>query len=134
MRSAQAQGLLNQFVGNGPIGICEIQPQHHQVPLVLLGFPDQLCDHVCVHQTPWHLRDPSFLDQGVNIRIPQEVVGQVPDNNTEEYLSLNTDGSELVDGLRLFLLRNPHPFCKPPLLSNLSPPPYDLQDLPELEE
>ncbi|KAL7884236.1 hypothetical protein AOLI_G00070060 [Acnodon oligacanthus] len=30
-----------------------------------------------------------------------------------------------------FLRRNPHPFCKPPLLSNLSPPPYDLQDFPE---
>ncbi|KAL7878799.1 hypothetical protein AOLI_G00097730 [Acnodon oligacanthus] len=86
-----AQGLLNQFVGYGPIGVCEIQPQHHQVPLVLPGFPDQLCDHACVLQTPWHLWDPSFLDRGVNIRIPQEVVSQAPGNNAEEYLSLNTE-------------------------------------------
>lgn len=71
------QGLSDYNCFSSPTNVCEVQPQQHQVPLVLLGFLEQLCDHTCVLQTPQHHQDHSFLDRGGNVNVFQVVVSHL---------------------------------------------------------
>lgn len=107
------QGLSDNNCFSSPTNVCEVQPQQHQVPLVLLGFLEQLCDHACVLQTPQHHQDHSFLDPRWQCKC-FSCGSQVPGYIAEEYLSLHTeqcDSSELINGVWILLLWNPHLIC-----------------------
>ena len=51
---------VHQLMGYGAIDVCEVQPQHQQLPLVLQGFSGQLSGHALFSRHPGTSGIPPF--------------------------------------------------------------------------
>lgn len=96
----------HKFMWNGSLAIGEVKANDLQVSSVFPCLADQVGDHSCMLYTAWHARNSSSLHHGINIGIPQEVLGHPASKNLEKDVAFHTeqgDGAELCDVTRILL-------------------------------